>query len=324
MKCGVTLDLVLNVPEDRLELVEFVVIQAVINDESDRHHREHIETPLLIEFSHVEEQVLLIAQALIALNLVVYSDARRRIALLLDRVLSVRLSHVRLLIGLEAIDVSLLDPLRPDKVALVKSIFLPLVPPGASLEDLLYQHVVVSSTYEVFVGALGLILSKNRIRNPIRTQYMLDEESIHLFPNKREKVFLLGEGLHLMTELFGDLKVEVSCASIENLLLNRIKFFKTFEQKLIQNIHHLNGPVYGMLCHGLIVIVSDLRFKPSLLRCALLLENGSFPTTATRIGIDRDDIFKPRLLIEQLLKIGNAANLRELLLLLAHPLVPVL
>ena len=170
MKCGVTLDLVLNVPEDRLELVEFVVIQAVINDESDWHHREHIETSLLIEFSHVEEQVLLITQALIALNLVVYSDARRRVALLLDRVLSVRLSHVRLLIGLEAIYVSLLDPLRPDKVALVKSIFLPLVPPGSSLEDLLYQHVVVSSTYEVFVGALGLILSENRIRNPIRTQ----------------------------------------------------------------------------------------------------------------------------------------------------------
>jgi hypothetical protein len=80
------------------------------------------------------------------------------------------LSHVRLLIGLEAIDVSLLDPLRPDKVALVKSIFLALVPPGASLEDLLYQHVVVSSTNEVFVGALGLILSENRIRNPVRTQ----------------------------------------------------------------------------------------------------------------------------------------------------------
>jgi hypothetical protein len=153
---------------------------------------------------------------------------------------------------------------------------------------------------------------------------MLDEESIHLFPNKREKVFLLGEGLHLVTELFGNLKVKVSCASIENLLLNRIKFFETFKQKLIKNVHHLNGPVYGMLCHGLIVIVSYLRLKPSLLRCALLLENGSFPTTATRIGIDRDDIFKPRLLIEQLLKIGNAANLRELLLLLAHPLVPVL
>lgn len=49
-----------------------------------------------------------------------------------------------------------------------------------------------------------------------------------------------------MTELFGDLKVEVSRASIEDLLLNWIKFFETFEQKLIQNIHHLNGPVNGM------------------------------------------------------------------------------
>ena len=223
-----------------------MVIQAVINDESDRHDREHIETSLLIELSHVEEQVLLIAQALIALDLVVYSDARRRIALLLDRVLPVRLSHVRLLIGLEAIDVSLLDPLRPDKVALVKGIFLPLVPPGASLEDLLDQHVVVSSTYEVFVSTLGLILCEERIRNPISTQYMLDEEGVHLFPDEGEKVFLLGEGLHLVTELFGDLKVEVSRASIEDLLLNRIKFFETFEQKLIQYVHHLNGPVNGM------------------------------------------------------------------------------
>lgn len=137
MKCWVTLDLVLNVPEDRLELVEFVVIQAIINNESDWHDRENIETPLLIELSHVEEQVLLIAQALIALDLVVYSDARRRITLLLDRVLPVCLSHVRFLIRLEAIDVSFLDPLRPDKVALVKGIFLALVPPGASLEDLL-------------------------------------------------------------------------------------------------------------------------------------------------------------------------------------------
>jgi len=119
LQCGVTLDLVLNVPEDRLELVKFMVIQAVINDESYWHDRENILTPLLIELSHVEEQVLLIAQALIALDLVVYSDARRRVALLLDWVLPVRLSHVRLLIGLEAIDVSLLDPLRPDKVALV-------------------------------------------------------------------------------------------------------------------------------------------------------------------------------------------------------------
>ena len=119
LQCGVTLDVVLNAPEDRLELVEFVVIQAVIDDKSGRHDREHIETPLLIELSHVEEQVLLIAQALIALDLVVYSDARRRVALLLDWVLTVRLSHIQLLIGLEAIDVSLLYPLRPDKVALV-------------------------------------------------------------------------------------------------------------------------------------------------------------------------------------------------------------
>lgn len=79
---------------------------------------------------------------------------------------------------------SLLDPLRPDEVALVKGIFLPLVPPGSSLEDLLDQHVVVSSTYEVFVCTLGLILSENRIRNPISTQYMLDEESVHLFSDK--------------------------------------------------------------------------------------------------------------------------------------------
>ena len=190
-------------------------------------------TPFLIELSHVEEQVLLIAQALIALDLVVYSDARRRVALLLDWVLPIRLSHVRLLIGLEAIDVSLLDPLRPDKVAFIKGIFLPLVPPGASLEDLLDQHVVVSPTYEVFVCSLGLILSEDRIRNAIRTYNMLDEEGVHLFPDEGEKVFLLGQGLHLVTELFGDLKVEVSRASIENLLLNRIEFFKTFEQKLI-------------------------------------------------------------------------------------------
>ena len=117
MHCGVTLDLVLNVPEYRLELVEFMVVQAVINDECDWHDREHILTPLLIELSHVEEQVLLIAQALIALDLVVYSDTRRRVALLLDWILPVRLSHVWLLIGLEAIDMSLLDPLGPDKVA---------------------------------------------------------------------------------------------------------------------------------------------------------------------------------------------------------------
>lgn len=225
MHCGITLDLVLNVPEYRLKLVEFMVIQAVIDDESDWHDRENILTPLLIELSHVEEQVLLIAQALIALDLVVYSDARRRVALLLDWVLPVRLSHVWLLIGLEAIDMSLLDPLGPDKVALVKGVFLPLVPPGASLEDLLDQHVVVSSTYEVFVCTLGLILSEDRIRNAIRTYHMLDEEGIHLFPDEGEKVFLLREGLHLVAELFGDLKVEVSRASIQNLLLHRIEFF---------------------------------------------------------------------------------------------------
>ena len=119
----------------------------------------------------------------------------------------------------------LLDPLRPDKVALVKGVFLPLVPPGASLEDLLDQHVVVSSTYEVFVCTLGLILSEDRIRNAIRTYHMLDEEGIHLFPDEGEKVFLLGERLHLVAELFGDLKVEVSRASIQNLLLHRIEFF---------------------------------------------------------------------------------------------------
>jgi hypothetical protein len=225
LHCGVTLDLVLNVPEYRLKLVEFMVVQAVINDKSDWHDREDILTPLLIELSHVEEQVLLIAQALIALDLVVYSDARRRVALLLDWVLPVRLSHVWLLIGLEAIDMSLLDPLGPDKVALVEGIFLPLVPPGASLEDLLDQHVVVSSTNEVFVCTLGLILSEDRIRNAIRTYHMLDEEGIHLFPDEREKVFLLGERLHLVAELFGDLKVEVSRASIQNLLLHRIEFF---------------------------------------------------------------------------------------------------
>jgi hypothetical protein len=225
LHCGITLDLVLNVPEYRLKLVEFMVIQAVIDDESDWHDREDILTPLLIELSHVEEQVLLIAQALIALDLVVYSDARRRVALLLDWVLPVRLSHVWLLIGLEAIDMSLLDPLGPDKVALVEGVFLPLVPPGASLEDLLDQHVVVSSTYEVFVCTLGLILSEDRIRNAIRTYHMLDEEGIHLFPDEGEKVFLLGERLHLVAELFGDLKVEVSRASIQNLLLHRIEFF---------------------------------------------------------------------------------------------------
>ena len=225
MHCGITLDLVLNVPEYRLKLVEFMVIQAVIDDESDWPDREHILTPLLIELSHVEEQVLLIAQALIALDLVVYSDARRRVALLLDWVLPVRLSHVWLLIGLEAIDMSLLDPLGPDKVALVEGVFLPLVPPGASLEVLLDQHVVVSSTYEVFVCTLGLILSEDRIRNAIRTYHMLDEEGIHLFPDEGEKVFLLGERLHLVAELFGDLKVEVSRASIQNLLLHRIEFF---------------------------------------------------------------------------------------------------
>jgi hypothetical protein len=225
LHCGITLDLVLNVPEYRLKLVEFMVIQAVIDDESDWHDRKHILTPLLIELSHVEEQVLLIAQALIALDLVVYSDARRRVALLLDWVLPVRLSHVWLLIGLEAIDMSLLDPLGPDKVALVEGVFLPLVPPGASLEDLLDQHVVVSSTYEVFVCTLGLILSEDRIRNAIRTYHMLDEEGIHLFPDEGEKVFLLGERLHLVAELFGDLKVEVSRASIQNLLLHRIEFF---------------------------------------------------------------------------------------------------
>ena len=54
------------------------------------------------------------------------------------------------------------------------------------------------------------------------------------------------------------------------------------------------------------------------------MHDGGFPPTATRIGINRGDIFKPRLLIEQLLEIGDAANLRELLLLLAHPLLPVL
>ena len=225
MHCGVTLDLVLNVPEYRLELVEFMVVQAVINDKSDWHDREHILTPLLIQLSHVEEQVLLIAQALIALDLVVYSDTRRRVALLLDWILPVRLSHVWLLIGLEAIDMSLLDPLGPDKVALVKGVFLPLVPPGASLEDLLDQHVVVSSTYEVFVCALCLILSEDRIRNAIRTYHMLDEEGIHLFPDEGEKVFLLRQGLHLVAKLFGDLKVEISCASIQNLLLHRIEFF---------------------------------------------------------------------------------------------------
>ena len=135
---------------------------------------------------------------------------------------------------------------------------------------------------------------------------------------------MLGEGLHLVTELLGDLKIEVSRASIEDLLLNRIKFFETLEQKLIQNVHHLNGPVNGMVCEGLIVIVSDLRFRPSLLRSALLLESGSLPATTSRIGIDGGDIFKPRLLIEQLLEIGDAADLGELLLLLAHPLLPVL
>lgn len=79
-----------------------------------------------------------------------------------------------------------------------------------------------------------------------------------------------------------------------------------------------------MFCEGLIVIVSDLRFRTSLLRSALLLGSCSFPATATRIGIDRGDIFKPWLLIEKLFKIGYATNLRELLLLLAHPLLPVL
>ena len=54
---------------------------------------------------------------------------------------------------------------------------------------------------------------------------MLDEEGIHLFPDEGEKVFLLGERLHLVAELFGDLKVEVSRASIQNLLLHRIEFF---------------------------------------------------------------------------------------------------
>jgi hypothetical protein len=106
--------------------------------------------------------------------------------------------------------------------------------------------VVVSSTYEVFVCALGLILSEYRIRNAIRTYHMLDEEGMHLFPDEGEKVFLLGKCLHLVTELFGDLKVEVSRASIQDLLLHRIEFFKTFEQKLIQNVHHLNGLVNGM------------------------------------------------------------------------------
>lgn len=47
--------MVLNAPEDRLEFVEFVVIQPVIYDESDRHDREHIEAPFLIELSHIEE-----------------------------------------------------------------------------------------------------------------------------------------------------------------------------------------------------------------------------------------------------------------------------
>lgn len=54
------------------------------------------------------------------------------------------------------------------------------------------------------------------------------------------------------------------------------------------------------------------------------MDDGSFPATATRIGINRGDIFKPRLLIEQFLEIGDATNLRELLLLLTHPLLSIL
>lgn len=94
MESGVAFNLILNIPEDRLKLIEFVVVQAIVDDESNRHHREDILTTLFIEVSHIEEKMFFVTQALIPLNFVVDTEALRRIAFLLNWVLPISLRHI--------------------------------------------------------------------------------------------------------------------------------------------------------------------------------------------------------------------------------------
>lgn len=85
--------------------------------------------------------------------------------------------------------------------------------------------MIVAATDKVLVGALLLVLLNLSIREVISFNYVVDEEGVHFFPNHGEEILLLRECLHFVTELFGDLKVEIACASIHYLDLDRIKLF---------------------------------------------------------------------------------------------------
>jgi hypothetical protein len=88
-----------------------MIIESIVDHKSDGHDRKYILPSLSIEVSHVEEQMLLIAQALITLDFVVYPNAWRQIAFLFNRVLSVSLSQIGPFIRLQGINVSFFDPL---------------------------------------------------------------------------------------------------------------------------------------------------------------------------------------------------------------------
>lgn len=152
----------------------------------------------------------------------------------------------------------LFEPLGPHKVAFFEVFFLALVPPGALLENLLYEDVVVSTAYVVLVCTKSLILRDLLLAHPVRLQYVVVKRSVHSLPDERQKILLFQESLHLVAELLGYRKLKVARAPVENLLLHCVELFESLEKQRVEDVHHLDGSVDGMLGEGFVLTVGEL------------------------------------------------------------------
>lgn len=221
------LHLLLSGLEVHLEAVPFKVVQAIIDYVGQRHHCEDIPVLVLVELPHVEEKVLLVAQILVVLHLVIHPDKRQlgRGSLHLLRVLAIGSwqgpDGIRLVKGREALDVPLLQPLRPHEVALLKSLLVALYPPAASLlEDSLHEHVIVASSDAVLVLPLRLIDLDHLLCNAIRLVDPQIEGRIHLLFYRGKEILLLQQSGQILLKVLRDLEAEETAATVHQLYLD--------------------------------------------------------------------------------------------------------
>lgn len=164
--------LCLNGLKGLLKSIKLDIIQPIIDHISEWKDDKGVLPFSSVEVSHVEKEVLLIAETLVRMHLII--DPYHR-SLLLKCFLFLRvlpISDIRGNQGFplkfwEGFDVPLFEPLSPDKVALLKGLLLILDPPCARFEYCFDKQVIVSHSYEVLILALTLIEGHKLISDPI-------------------------------------------------------------------------------------------------------------------------------------------------------------